>query len=154
MRVISLLPKPPNSCIQLRATLEIGKLPCHVSKNGQCMFEVRVPFLPRDLCMCYVLCAIIQERISLCGHATPRHAMRRLLRSRSPKNKRQRKTTDNLRENSSLHDAIYPLGNQETRKSKHEQARGDTPKPGKISLVLLTGNPDVHAPKARDDVHG
>lgn len=49
---------------------------------------------------------------------------------------------------------IYPLGNHITRYAEEQQAGGYPHKPRQITLVLLPGNPDVHAPQAGDDVHG
>lgn len=52
-----------------------------------------------------------------------------------------------------LHNAVYPLGDEEACKSKQEQARRDAPEPGEVPLVLLARNPYVHAPQTGDDVH-
>ena len=53
-----------------------------------------------------------------------------------------------------LHNPINPLGDEEASETKPEQAGGNAPEPNQVALVLLPGDPDVHAPHARDDVHG
>lgn len=53
-----------------------------------------------------------------------------------------------------LDNAVDPLRDEETRQAEENQPRGDAPEPGQAALVLLAGNPHVHAPKARDDIHG
>lgn len=52
-----------------------------------------------------------------------------------------------------LHNAVYPLGDEETCKSKQEQAGRDAPEPSEVPFVLLARNPYVHAPETGDDVH-
>lgn len=53
-----------------------------------------------------------------------------------------------------LHNSVNPLGDEEAGDSESEQAGGDAPEPHEVTLVLLSGNPDVHSPHTRDDVHG
>ena len=51
------------------------------------------------------------------------------------------------------HNAVNSLRNQVTRTSKRDKPTSDTPEPCQIVLGVLAGNPNVHTPHARDDVH-
>lgn len=53
-----------------------------------------------------------------------------------------------------LYNAVYSLSGDVAAESKEEQSSGDTPEPGEVTLVLLTGHPDVHSPETGDNVHG
>ena len=49
---------------------------------------------------------------------------------------------------------IKHLRNIKAADAKNQQAGSDAPEPGQVPLVVLAGHPDVHAPQARDDIHG
>lgn len=53
-----------------------------------------------------------------------------------------------------LHDSINPLSDKEAGDAETKQAGGDAPEPSEVSLVLLSGHPNVHAPHAGNNVHG
>ena len=51
-------------------------------------------------------------------------------------------------------ESIHPPGSIIARKPETKESDGDANEPGKVAFVLLTWNPDIHAPEAGDDVHG
>lgn len=53
-----------------------------------------------------------------------------------------------------LDNPIDSLRDHETCEAEDEQSCCDTPKPGEVTLVLLSRHPHVHAPETRDDIHG
>lgn len=53
-----------------------------------------------------------------------------------------------------LDNLIHALGNEVARDAEAQQAGRDEHEPLQVALVLLTRDPDVHAPETRDNVHG
>lgn len=53
-----------------------------------------------------------------------------------------------------LNNPINHLSNKKATKPKHQQSSRQTPKPRQIPLILLSGDPHIHAPETGDDVHG
>lgn len=50
--------------------------------------------------------------------------------------------------------SINLLGDKEATEAKRQQPRSKTPEPDQIPLVFLARDPNIHAPKTSDDVHG
>lgn len=54
---------------------------------------------------------------------------------------------------SHLHNPINLLRNKEAAESKRQQSSSQAPKPGQITVILLTRDPNIHSPETRDNVH-
>ena len=55
--------------------------------------------------------------------------------------------------NPNLNEPVNPPGGIVASKSKAEKSNSNANKPSEVALVFLAGDPDVHAPEARNDVH-